>query len=122
MTRYLNLEEAVHTVDRLGFTIRDPGLLASAVARPATTLFGVDAYPTLAQKAAALLESVVRNHALLDGNKRTAWTLTALFLWLNGLRHTFPVDAAFDLVVGVAAGRVALDQATVEIQEHLVSR
>nr|WP_246295991.1 Fic family protein [Arthrobacter wenxiniae] len=47
---------------------------------------GAEAYPSLATKAALLLESVARFHPLIDGNKRTAWTLMALFLWINGHR------------------------------------
>ena len=65
------------------------GLLASALARPATTVMDVEAYPQLAMKAAALMESVVRFHSLIDGNKRTAWTLMVLMLWMNGYPRDF---------------------------------
>ncbi len=122
MTRYLDLDDALHVVHRLGFHVRDAGLLASALARPATTVFGVDAYATLELKAGALLESVARNHPLVDGNKRTAWTLTVLFLWVNGWRHDMPTDTAFDLVVGVAHGEVELDAAAAILRDHLVAR
>ncbi len=61
-----------------------PGLLASALARPAMSVFGDDAYPSLERKAAALMESPARNHTLVDGNKRLAWTSTVAFLRLNG--------------------------------------
>ena len=64
--------------------IRDLGLLGSAVARPQTTLFGQDAYPDLWSKAAALLQSIMNNHALIDGNKRLGWLATAVFLEING--------------------------------------
>ena len=84
MTAYLDIEDALQVVDRYGFHIRDVGLLASALARPATTVMGAEAYPELAVKAAALLESVARFHPLIDGNKRTAWTLMVLLLWING--------------------------------------
>ena len=70
---------------------------------------GVEAYPQLAMKAAALMESVSRIHSLIDGNKRTAWTLMVLMLWSNGFRHDFSTDAAFDLVLRVAAGDVSLE-------------
>ena len=73
---YLTDDEAFAVVDRLGFHVRDAGLLSSAIARPRTTVFGEDAYPDLATKAAALFESLVRNHPLLDGNKRLAVVLT----------------------------------------------
>jgi death-on-curing protein len=106
VTSYLNIEDALQVVDRYGFHIRDVGLLASALARPATTVMGAEAYPELAVKAAALLESVARFHPLIDGNKRTAWTLTVLLLWINGYRHSFTTDEGFDLVVGVAGGTI----------------
>ena len=104
MTAYLEIEDALQVVDRYGFQIRDVGLLASALTRPATTVRGAEAYPELAVKAAALLESVARFHPLLDGNKRTAWTIMVLLLWINGYRHNFTTDEGFRLVVGVAAG------------------
>lgn len=122
MTRYLTIDDALHVIDRLGFLARDLGLLASALARPATSVGGVDAYPALDLKAAALLESVVRNHPLLDGNKRTGWTLTVLFLWINGYRHDFDADAAFTLVTGVAVGEIGLVAAASAIGTHLVPR
>jgi death-on-curing protein len=122
VTAYLDIEDALHVVDRYGFHIRDVGLLASALARPATTVMGAEAYPELAVKAAALLESVARFHPLIDGNKRTAWTLMVLLLWINGYRHDFTTDEGFDLVVGVAAGTIDLPNAAAEISRHLVPR
>jgi death-on-curing protein len=122
VTQYLELDDALHAVSRLGFHVRDAGLLSSALARPATTVFGADAYATLELKAAAMLESLARNHPLLDGNKRTAWTLSVLFLWINGYRHDMPTDTAFDLVLGVARGDLELDAASAIIRTHLVRR
>ena len=122
MTEYLTLDDAMRAVERLGFTVRDAGLLASAVARPATALGGAEVYPTMAAKAAALLESVTRNHALFDGNKRTGWTLLVLFLWINGRRLTLDVDDAFDLVVGVAEGRIDLMDSATRLAGHVVTR
>ncbi|MEV8131992.1 type II toxin-antitoxin system death-on-curing family toxin [Pseudarthrobacter oxydans] len=122
MTAYLDIEDALQVVDRYGFHIRDVGLLASALARPATTVMGAEAYPELAVKAAALLESVARFHPLIDGNKRTAWTLMVLLLWINGYRHDFTTDEGYDLVVGVAAGTIDLPNAAAEISRHLVPR
>lgn len=122
MTAYLEMEDALQVVDRYGFRIRDIGLLAAALARPGTTVLGAEAYPQLPMKAAALLESVARFHALIDGNKRTAWTLMVLMLWINGYRHDFSTDAAFDLVVGVAAGDVSLEVSAGLIATHLVRR
>ena len=122
MTAYLDIEDALQVIDRYGFHIRDVGLLASALARPATTVMGAEAYPELAMKAAALLESVARFHPLLDGNKRTAWTLMVLLLWINGYRHDFTTDEGFGLVVGVAAGDVEVQDSAALISNHLVPR
>jgi death-on-curing protein len=122
VTAYLDIEDALQVVDRYGFHIRDVGLLASALARPATTVMGAEAYPDLGLKAAALLESVARFHPLLDGNKRTAWTLMVLLLWVNGYRHDFTTDEGFELVVGVAAGTIDLPDAADMISEHMVPR
>jgi death-on-curing protein len=78
VTAHLDIEDALQVTDRYGFHVRDVRLLASALARPATTVMGSEAYPELALKAASLLESVARFHPLVDGNKRTAWTLMVL--------------------------------------------
>jgi death on curing protein len=87
-------------------TIRDAGLLASAAARPQATVFGADAYGSFAEKAAALLHSLARNHALADGNKRLAWAATRIFCLLNGRDLVFTVDDAEATIVGVAAGQL----------------
>lgn len=87
-------------------TVRDFGLLDAAIARPKSTVFGLDAYPDLFTKAAALLHSVARNHALVDGNKRTAWASAWVFLGLNGIRldERFDVDAAEQFMNAAATG------------------
>lgn len=122
MTEYLRLEDALRVLERYGFQLRDVGLLSSALARPSASMFELDAYETLDKKAAALLESVVRNHALFDGNKRTGWTLMVLFLWINGYQHNFSTDEGFDLVLGVAAGTLNLDAIEQRIAAHRVPR
>ncbi|MGX1161351.1 death-on-curing protein [Pseudarthrobacter sp. SLBN-100] len=96
--------------------------MASALARAATTVMGVEAYPELAMKAAALMESAAGFRPLIDGNKRTAWTLMVLMLWINGCRHGFSTDGAFSLVVGVAAGDILLEDSAGMIASHLVKR
>jgi death-on-curing protein len=84
--------------------LRDLGLLGSAAARPRATAFGEDAYPDLWTKAAALLHSVARNHALVDGNKRLGWLACAVFLDVNGVDPTAASnDDVFDLVIHVAS-------------------
>jgi len=90
--------------------VRDLGLLDSACARPRSTAFGRDAYPTLPGKAAALLHSLARNQALVDGNERLAWLATAVFLDLNGRGVEMDDDAVFALVVEVAAGTLDVPQ------------
>ena len=122
MTAYLDIEDALQVIDRYGFHIRNIGLLASALARPATTVMGVEAYPGLPMKAATVLESVTRFHPLIDGNKRTGWTLMVLTLWINGYRHDFSTNEAFDLVVGVAAGSIELRDCARTISGHLAPR
>jgi death-on-curing protein len=82
--------------------VRDEGLLASALARPAATAFGEDAYPTVFDKAAALLQSLVGNHVLVDGNKRVGFTAAVLLLHKNGIALRFEEDEAYDVVIAVA--------------------
>ncbi|KAF0847936.1 type II toxin-antitoxin system death-on-curing family toxin [Nocardia caishijiensis] len=87
------------------YAIRDVGLLASAAARPATTVFGVDAYPTLREKAAALLHSIASNHPLVDGNKRLAIAGAIVFLARNGIDTSqLDEELAYDLMIDVATG------------------
>jgi death-on-curing protein len=108
---FLELGDLLHVARRtLGGepVIRDHGLLESALARPKASAFGADAYPTLEEKAGALLHSLARNHALVDGNKRLALAATIAFLGLNGRRLTFSNDQAYDFVIAVATG--ALDE------------
>ena len=122
MTAYLDIEDALQVVDRYGFHIRDVGLLGSALARPGTAVMGAEAYPDFSMKAAALLESVARFDALVDGNKRTAWTLMVLLVWINGYRHDFTTDDGFNLVVGVAAGDINLRKSAALISRHFLPR
>ena len=97
--------------------IRDAGLLASAVARPQTTVFGDDAYPTIWMKAAALLQSIVINHALVDGNKRLGWLTTATFLELNDASVVGASnDEVYDLVIEVASSDLSLEEIASRLQ------
>ncbi|MEU0632224.1 Fic family protein [Streptomyces sp. NPDC005989] len=105
--QYLTLPELLNLAERLGAAeVRDYGLLDSALARPQASVFGQDAYPDVWQKAAALMESLARNHALVDGNKRIAWYATWVFLHINGHRLSadFDVDAAEKFVLDVCQG------------------
>jgi len=123
MTRYLDLEALLLLTRRLGAgPVRDPGLLDSAAARPRATVFGSDAYETIELKAAALLHSICRNHALVDGNKRLAWSSDVVFLALNGHDVEMEDDAAFDLVIGVAEGRLDVPEIAAMLRAALRPR
>ena len=107
---YLDLEDLLLIAGRVvdgDVQVRDVGLLESAAHRPRTTVFGADAYSTLHDKAAALLHSVVSNHALVDGNKRLGLASVIAFLGLHGWRLTLSNDEAYDLVIAVASGELA---------------
>lgn len=89
------------------YIVRDPGLLESAAARPRATVFGSDAYPSLWEKAAALLHSLTSNHPLIDGNKRLAVTAAVVFLARNGVDiDDLDEDLAYDLMIAVASGEL----------------
>jgi death on curing protein len=106
---FLDLEALLHVAQRtLGMAPvgRDYGLLESALGRPQTTVFGEDAYPGPHEKAAALLHSLARNHALVDGNKRLALAATIAFYGINGIRLTLSNDEAYELVMSVATGEL----------------
>lgn len=107
MTEHLSLADLLDACERYGYgPVVDIGLVAAAVARPATSIAGDDAYPDLVTKAAALLDSLCRNHGLLDGQKRLALLGTATFLRLNGADLDLDDDARHDLVLEIADGRL----------------
>jgi len=104
---YLSVDELLRVAERVvpgGVTVRDVGLLEAAAVRPETTVGPVDAYPDLITKAAALLHSLARNRALLDGNKRLALAGLIVFLGVNGVRLAVTNNDAYDLVMSVATG------------------
>lgn len=104
---YLTLDEVLAVADRVidgEVLLRDAGLLEAAVARPQATVFGQDAYPDLHSKTAALLLSICKNHALIDGNKRLALAGTIVMLGINGWVLTLTNDEAYDLIIAVASG------------------
>lgn len=86
--------------------VRDYGLLESALARPRATVFGEDAYRTIHEKAAALLDSLVNNHALVDGNKRLGWVAVRLFYGFNGIDVAASEDQKVGLVLAVAESKL----------------
>ena len=110
---FLDLDDVLDLARRLlgdPPPVRDVGLLGSAVARPRTTVGGSDAYPTVWTKAAALLQSLVTNHPLVDGNKRLGWLSTAVFLELNDASVAGATnDEVYDLVMRVASSSTTVD-------------
>ena len=109
MTRYLTVEQTLR-IARIAvggpIYLRDLGLLDAAVHRPRASVLGQDAYPDLMTKAAALMQSLARNHPLVDGNKRLAWLATYVFCAKNDAELDPADDDAYDLVVAVAAGAI----------------
>jgi death-on-curing protein len=117
---YLDLDDLIALATRLlgdPPPIRDIGLLGSAVARPQTTAFGDDAYPDLWTKVAALLQSIVNDHALIDGNKRLGWLATAVLLDINGIPITTAANNdVYQLVIDIASGDPPLDEIARRLQ------
>ncbi|MGW1001510.1 type II toxin-antitoxin system death-on-curing family toxin [Streptomyces sp. NPDC002520] len=107
--KYLTVQEVLDLAELAcggqEVAVRDLGLLSSAVHRPQSQMFGVEAYTDLFEKAAALLQSLALNHPLVDGNKRMAWMSTVVFLDFNGTEMVgVDQDEAYKLVIEVAAG------------------
>ncbi len=115
------MEDALFNVKWLGFYVKDAGLLDSALARPKTTIFGEYAYPTIELMAAAMHQSLVKNHPLVDGNKRTSWLLLNMFIELNGRELEMTTEEGMDFTLGVAESRYDLEAAATIIAEHLTS-
>jgi death-on-curing protein len=123
---YLDLDDLINLArELLGDPppIRDIGLLGSAAARPSTVALGQEAYPDITTKAAAFLQSIVGNHALIDGNKRLGWLATAVFLEINGVPASrLANDVVYDLVIWVASTNPDLDEIVNRLRrviEHL---
>lgn len=117
---YLSVEDLVEIAAGIidGVAVRDAGLLAAAAGRPQVTVFGDDAYPTFSDKAAALLHSLVRNHALVDGNKRLAWAATRGFHLLNGHDLAYSTDEAEALMLAAAAGDLDIPEIATWLRHH----
>ena len=121
---HLSVEDLLLIAETIGAAaVRDIGLLDAAAHRPQATAFGQEAYPTLSQKAAALLDAVVRHHALVDGNQRLGWAAAVVFYDLNGFDLDLPgVDEAVELVIAVAAGHLEQDKLAEQLASWAVSR
>jgi len=125
VTQFLHVDDVLALAEAvLGAPpgVRDLGLIDSACARPQASFAGVEAYPSLHLKAAALLESLAGNRALVDGNKRTAFAALLFFYDLNGLRLTLKHDDALDLVIGVVTHEIDIERAAAILEDHAVPR
>ena len=120
MTRFVDLPDALIQIRYLGFHVRDVGLLQGCLARPQTSVYGEDAYSSLALKAAALLHSIVTTHPLLDGNKRTGWALLLTFLQFNELEIIASADDGLAFIVSVAQGKETLEAIAEWIERRLI--
>lgn len=122
--RFLTTEEVLYIhfqmIDRFGglHGVRDVGGLESALARPQTTVFGTDAYPTLIEKASAMLHSLILNHPFHDGNKRTEFAAVGLFLHLNGVSIIGAHQAIEDFVVHVAERHLSVETIADWLSNH----
>jgi death-on-curing protein len=120
---YLGLEDLLALAADLRVpAVRDLGLLDAASLRPQTTLYGQDAYRNIHEKAAVLLESLTRNHALVDGNKRLGWLATVVFYGLNGIHLDAPEDDAYDLVIAVSTGELGYEESASRLATWATNR
>ena len=111
MTVLLGIEDLLALIEDLAVgPVRDLGLLDSAAHRPGAVLYGHEAYPTLDLKAAALLDSLVGNHALVDGNKRLGWLAVVVFYGLNDVDLDAPDDPAYESVMSVARRELSIEE------------
>jgi death on curing protein len=100
--------------------LRDENALLSALALPQQSAFGQDAYPSFAEKAAALGYSIIQNHPFVDGNKRIGHAAMEAFLLANGFILNADVDDEEALVLGIASGNVSRQELSIWIEEHLI--
>ncbi len=122
VTRYLSVEEVLHlhrieVGDDVG--LRDRHLLEGAVERPQQSAFGTDAYPSLATKAAALLESLVKNHPFIDGNKRIGVLASFVFVELNGFEIEATNDEVVDTVLALIIREIDFEALITRVESWL---
>lgn len=98
--------------------LRDEALLRSALARPDVSFEGQDLYPSLFEKAGALLEALLRNHPFIDGNKRVAWECFDIFLDLNGFRINAGQNEAFKLIMKIIERQCTVQDITGWLKRH----
>ena len=120
MILYPLLEVVVVALSGLGFHVRDLGLLDSALVRAQTRLYGQDAYPTLSLKAAAIVHSVINNHPMVDGNKRSAWVILNFFLVKNNRALNATQDEAYSFIMSIAEKRIELEEISAWLEDHMI--
>lgn len=98
--------------------VKDPYLLDSAINRPQQSVFGSDAYPTIYTKAAALFESIAKNHAFHNANKRTALASLIIFLKINHFRWTMGIEEEQDFTVDVVNHKYTFEEIVSTIKNH----
>ncbi|MGF1584310.1 MAG: type II toxin-antitoxin system death-on-curing family toxin [Bacteroidales bacterium] len=111
-------------IDKFGGThgIRDSGLIESAISRPFQTFDKRELYPSIIQKAAALIESLVTNHPFIDGNKRIGYVIMRLYLLDKGYDIIANQDDKYDFVMKIAAGKVDFERICNWIENHIQNR
>lgn len=123
MTKYLLPEQILFLHSRLiqetgGLRgVRDLSMLLSAAGRPQASFDAKDLYPDLFSKAAALLDSLIRNHPFVDGNKRTAVTAAAIFLRMNGWRLVVDSHEMIRFILDCAQGKESIEHITVWLRK-----
>ena len=126
--KYLKVEQVLRThtrvVEQSGGDpgVRDLGLLESAVAQPRAGFGGKDLYPELADKAAALAFSLVKNHPFADGNKRTGYAAMMMFLSRNGYTIEAPIDERETIFLRLAAGDLDRDGFLAWVRDRIVRK
>ncbi len=126
MIRHLSVEQVIFLhgllIAEFGGAggIRDRRGLEAAVARPAATFGGEDLYRDLAAKAAALMESLIVNHAFMDGNKRLGAAAAEWFLELNGARLVASDADLYAVTMAAARGDLAAEQLTIWFRQRIV--
>ena len=123
---YLTVEQILflhaRLIDETGGShgVRDLGLLLSAVGRPQASFEGKDLYSDLFTKAAALLDSLIRNHPFIDGNKRTGVSAAGLFLVRNGFRLAAQNTDLEELALAIAQAKMTVEEAATWLREHAI--
>lgn len=124
MTKYLEIDEVllIHQTMTEMFggrpDIHDFTMLHSAVERPKVTFGGVDLYPTIFEKAAAMIHSLILNHPFDDGNKRTAISSTARFLYINGWELQLPIKESIKFTLNIDSHKLSLEKIAVWLKKH----